>query len=309
MLMWLLLVHQIPPDPAYLRVKVRRRLRRMGAAALKSTVYVLPQSEPAREGFEWLAREIRADGGEAVLCEARLIGGMTDEDVRNLFRTDRDAEYAEVAREAEKVGTEAGGDDGRARLSRARRRLASAVELDFFEARGRVRAERALREAEARLAGPPVSASEPSTPELHELRGRVWVTRRGVHVDRMASAWLIRRFVDPDACFRFVDPEGYAPGPEEIRYDMYDAEFTHEGDRCTFEVLAARVAPGDPSLAALGEIVHDIDLGDGKFGRPEASGIERLVEGIRTARPEDEERLSRAAEIFESLYRSFGGAG
>ena len=132
------------------------------------------------------------------------------------------------------------------------------------------------------------------------LRGRVWVTRRGVYVDRIASAWLIRRFIDPDARFKFVPAKGYEPAPGELRFDMYEGEFTHEGDRCTFEVLLSRAGLDDPALAAIGEIVHDIDLKDAKFGRPEATGIAHLIEGVgRTARF-DPNRTKREADQWPS---------
>lgn len=117
-----------------------------------------------------------------------------------------------------------------------------------------------------------------------------------------------RRFIDPEARFRFVNPDSYRLGSNEIRYDMYEAEFTHEGDRCTFEVLGALAAPEDSALGAVAEIVHDVDLRDGKFGRLEAAGIERLIAGIQAAYPSDDDRLAKAAEVFEGLYRSFGGA-
>lgn len=303
--MWLLLIHQIPPDPSYLRVKIRRRLRRIGAAALKSTVYVLPVNDSAREHFEWLSREIHAGGGDAALCEARFIGGMSDENVRDLFRSEREVEYAEIVRVAEEVGIGDSNEGQATQLTRARRRMAAAMKLDFFDAPGRAAAERAIRDAQARLAGTAEPAADAPAHRLEALRGRIWVTRRGVHVDRMASAWLIRRFIDPDARFRFVDPDGYRPRPDEVRFDMYEAEFTHEGDRCTFEVLSVLTAPEDAALRALAEIVHDIDLADRKFGRTEAAGIERLVAGIQAGHPSDTDRLTRATEVFEGLYRAF----
>ena len=133
------------------------------------------------------------------------------------------------------------------------------------------------------------------------------MTRRGVYVDRIASAWLIRRFIDPEARFKFVPAKGYVPEPGELRFDMYEGEYTHEGDRCTFEVLLARAGLDDPALAAIGEIVHDIDLKDAKFGRPEATGIAHLVEGIAAANREDERRLARGAAVFDDFYEYFRG--
>jgi hypothetical protein len=139
-----------------------------------------------------------------------------------------------------------------------------------------------------------------------ELQGKVRVTRSGVHVDRMATAWLIRRFIDRDASFRFVDPDGYRPAPNEVRFEMYEAGFSHEEDRCTFEVLCAPAAPPDPALQGIAEIVHDIDLPDGRFRRLETAGIERLVARLQAAAPGDEEHVARAADVFEALYHSFG---
>ena len=137
------------------------------------------------------------------------------------------------------------------------------------------------------------------------MRARTWVTRTGIHVDRMASAWLIRRFIDREATFKFVAPKGYRPAPRELRFDMFEAEFTHEGDRCTFEVLLRRFGVDDPALGALGEIVHDIDLKDGKFGRPEVAGFEHLVAGIAVAHREDVARLDRASAVLDDLYEFF----
>jgi hypothetical protein len=143
----------------------------------------------------------------------------------------------------------------------------------------------------------------PAEPE--RPRGRTWVTRRGVHVDRIASAWLIRRFIDPEARFKFVSDKGYVPEPGEIRYDMFEAEYTHAGDHCTFEVLLARLCPPEPALQAIAEIVHDIDLKDGKFGREETTGIASLIAGIAAANKQDEERIAQGAAIFDNLYQYF----
>jgi hypothetical protein len=137
------------------------------------------------------------------------------------------------------------------------------------------------------------------------LRNRTWVTRQGVYVDRIASAWLIRRFIDPEARFKFVSGKGYRPDEGELRFDMFEAEFTHEGDKCTFEVLLERGALKDPALRAIAEIIHDIDLKDSKFGRTEVAGIRTLIEGISVATKDDSERIARGAEVFNDLYEYF----
>src|SRR6516165_236383 len=148
--------------------------------------------------------------------------------------------------------------------------------------------------------------SEASEPNLAEtLRNRVWVTRQGVYADRIASAWLIRRFIDPEARFKFVSGKGYRAQEGELRFDMFEAEFTHEGDKCTFEVLLERAGLKDSALRAIAEIIHDIDLKDDKFGRTEVAGIRTLIDGIRASTSEDARRIERGNEAFNDLYESF----
>lgn len=204
-------------------------------------MYVLPATEEAREDFQWLQEEIKADGGEAIVCEASFISGLGDEEVRAMFG-------------ARKTAVGGAQDPGMGRV-------------------------------------------EP---------GRTWVTRQGIHVDRMASAWLIRRFIDPAARFRFVAPRGYQPEPGELRFDMLDAEYTHVGERCTFQVLLDRFGPANPALAAIGEIVRDIDCKDSKYGRVETQGFAAMLNAIADTVPDDEERLARSAPLFEGLLTHFG---
>jgi hypothetical protein len=290
---WLILVHQIPPKPDYFRVKVRRRLQQVGAVALKNSVYVLPLRDETREDFEWLVREIRAEGGEATLCRTEFLAGTTDEEVQTMFQTDRAADYAAIADEARAL---AKGDPKDDALDRLQRRLEETERIDFFDAPGRSAAEAAL--AAARPTDQP--AAGPDT--LARPAGAIWVTRTGIKVDRISSAWLIRRFIDSAARFKFVPAKGYRPEAGELRFDMYQGEFTHEGDRCTFETLLARFGLEDAALHALAEIIHDVDLKDDKFGRAEAAGIAALIDGLVVAFPEDAERLERGAAVFEGMY-------
>lgn len=221
-----------PPKPDYFRVKVGRRLRRIGARLLKNSVYILPRTDEALEDFQWLAREIVAEGGEATVCEASFLEGLTDAEVQAMF--------------------------------------------------------------------------DPKDPQKEtDYSGRTWVTRQGVKVDRMASAWLIRRFIDRSARFKFVPATGYQAAPSDLRFDMYEGEFTHEGDACTFETLLGRFSLDDPALRQISEIVHDVDCKDEKFGRAEAAGFALVIDGIARTCKEDEERLERSTPIFEDLYRHF----
>ena len=286
---WLILIHRIPPKPDYLRVKARRRLHRIGAVPLKDSVYVLPAGDQALEDFQWLAREISTDGGEATVCEATFVHGTSDDELVAAFQAARDAEYAVIA--------DAARDDA-ANADRLKRRLAEVAALDRFHAPGRADAEAAVSALEARAAsdGAPL-AMRTGTP-----RGATWVTRVGVHVDRIASAWLVRRFIDTAARFKFVSPKGYQPGPGELRFDMYEGEYTHQADRCTFETLLHRFNLPDPALVAIGEIVHTIDLKDDKYDRVEAAGVGSVLRGLTKVLVDDRERLERGAAIFEGLY-------
>jgi hypothetical protein len=240
---WLLFIHSIPPKPDYFRVKVRRRLQRLGAAAIKNSVYVLPNTDESLEDFQWLAREIEGEGGDAIVCEAAFIEGLTDEEVRQMID----------------------GQDGRD---------------------GRD--------------GPDGQQQNRQPP-----RGATWVTREGVKVDRIASAWLIRRFIDPDARFKFVPARDKRREAGELRFDMYGGEYTHEGERCTFETLLARFGLKDAALRKIAEIVHDVDCKDEKFGRAEAGGLASMVQGIAAAHPRDEDRIARGSAAMDDLYASF----
>jgi hypothetical protein len=313
----MLLIHQIPPTPAYLRVKIGRHLARIGAVAIKNSVYALPRDDETQEDLQWVLREIVKGGGDASIVEARFIDGLSDEQVSALFQAAREADYRELADQARAavaaLPRRGAVPEGRraelaGQLSRLRQRAAELAAIDFFGAPGREVVEGLLSGMEARMR--PVEGTEPAKASLDpaQYRERTWVTRTGIKVDRMASAWLIRRFIDPDARFKFVPAKGYRPAEGELRFDMFEAEFTHEGELCTFEVLVQRFGLRDPALRAIAEIVHDIDVKDAKYGREEAPGIGQVVAGIAAAHPEDEARLARGAALFDDLYAVHGGA-
>ena len=313
---WLLLIHQIPPKPDYFRVKIWRRLQRLGAVAIKNSVYVLPKNDQRQEDFQWVLREIVEGGGEASLCEARFVEGLADDQVEALFQAARGAEYGQIAEEARRLAEiplptgqieETRRTQLEIDLARLKRRLAEVVAIDFFGALGREAAEGLVSGVEARMhekrSGKQIVSAAITRRE--DFQGKVWVTRKGIHVDRMASAWFIRRFIDSDARFKFVPPKGYKPLPGELRFDMFEAEFTHVGDRCTLEVLIERTGIHDPGLSPIAEIVHDIDLKDSKFGRQDTIGIERLIAGIAMNHKDDEVRLERGCAVFDDLYEYF----
>ena len=316
---WLVLVYQFPKGPGSRRVKVWRRLQAVGAVAIKNSVYVLPCNDQAREDFAWLLTELKGDGADGAILESRFIDGMSDQQIRDLFNTARDNDYKALADEIEQVlaslpvAIEADDEESRQNayraLQRARKRIAEIEAIDFFAADGHDNAEDAMRTLNGRIESGSTSeiAKEASmeAAALQDLRNRVWVTRHGVRVDRIASAWLVKRWIDPDAHFKFVPSREYSPDDDEIRFDMFEAEFTHQGDRCTFEVLARLARPDDSALRSIGEIVHDIDLKDGKFDRPETPGIANLVSGIVAGTDDDERRIERGSQLFDDLYQFF----
>ena len=303
---WLLLFHQIPPKPDYFRVKVWRRLQRIGAVPVKNSVWVLPHSDQALEDFRWLLQEIVQGGGEGSVCRGDFVDGLSDSDIEALFRKARAADYAVIARDAKSLARKPVPAD----VARLNHRLAEIAAIDYFGAPGRRTVEPALARLEAHVQGaePRDDPANHAGPRSGRVRGRTWVTRRGVFVDRIASAWLIKRFIDPDARFKFVAPDGYVPRKGELRFDMFEAEYTHQGDRCTFETLVRRFRLRDPALRAIGEIVHDIDCKDTKFGRREAAGVEQLLGGIARESATDTTRLRRGAIVFDNLYQSFVGS-
>jgi hypothetical protein len=310
---WLMLIHQIPPKPAYLRVKVGRRLARIGAVALKNTVYVLPRSEGAQEDLQWVLREVTAASGEATLLDAHLVDGLSDVEVEALFRNARDADYAEVAQEAralEQRIADAEVDDelkqkAGAELARLERRIEEISTIDYFGAGGRESAHALVVALRARITPKTTPPPAPEQSMRDQYQRRTWVTRTGVHIDRIASAWLIRRFIDSEATFKFVPAKGCTPEAGELRFDMFEAEFSHEGDLCTFEVLCARFDVKEPGIAAVAELIHDIDVKDGKFNRPETAGLAAQIAGLALLHREDEARLSRGAELFDELLTYF----
>jgi hypothetical protein len=310
---WLLLIHQIPPKPSYFRVKIWRRLQQIGSVPIKQSVYVLPKNDQTLEDFNWLLREIKDGGGDATLCEAAFLNGITDDQVITMLREARKPEYEGLIREAREILATLS-DEGRAlgtglsqadgMMLRLRKKMTELVAIDYFECPERGVAEVLLSKIADGLKGAK-SGNRPTGKALKNFAGKVWVTRANVFVDRMACAWLIRRFIDPAATFKFVTSKEYKPGKHELRFDMFDAEYTHDGDLCSFEVMIVKFGLDRKLLGPLQEIVHDIDLKDRKFGRPETEGIRTVLSAVVTAHPKDEERIEVAGRLLDDLFEHF----
>lgn len=302
---WLLLAHQLPSTPSNLRVKTWRRLQDLGAVAVKQAIYALPDTPVAREDFEWLRVEIEGSGGEAVVFLATLLDEEAEAALVEEFRRSRQVAYTQLAAELQRVRRKSDGRGTQSpnrELARYRERFHAIERIDFFGSAGRDRVASLLAGLESKRAAG-AAAPEPGA-DARSYRGRLWITRPRPGVDRMASAWLIRRFIDPAASFAFVTDAKSAP-PDAVPFDMYGVGFGHEGDRCTFETLLARFAIGDAAAARLAEVVHDLDLKDGKFAPPEAVTVGAAIDGLQLSCADDHQLLDQGIILFEALYRSF----
>jgi hypothetical protein len=303
-------VHQLPAHPSNLRVRTWRRLQQIGAVAVKQAVYVLPDSPGAREDFEWLRTEIEGAGGQASVFVADTVDSWTHDALVEEFRRTRQDAYADLARQAEQQLRSSTSRRSRRLPSRRvvqqlRERLAAIERVDFFGSAGRDRAVTLVRQVEERASGAQRTAANVKTGDApRSYRAQLWVTRPRPGVDRMASAWLISRFIDPEARFAFAAERNAVPA-NAIPFDMFGVEFSHQGDGCTFETLCAFFGLQEPALARLAAIVHDLDLKDGRFGAPEAATIGTVIEGLQLAHGDDETLLVHGMALFDSLYRAF----
>jgi hypothetical protein len=286
---------------------VWRRLRSLGAVPLKRSAYLLPDTPERYEDFQWLAQEIERDGGEATLVRVQQIENVAPDDVRRLFHEPRDRDYRQLAARYRKAlqgldrKSSAAGARVQEELTRLARDHQRLRDIDFFGAPGGAEVRR-LEEAIAMRSRRPESPRREPVPalDLARLRGRKWVTRPRPHIDRIASAWLIKRFIDPDAEFAFAPPAEFPK--DAIPFDAPGVELSHQGEDCTFETLVKRARLRDRRLSRLAEIVHEADLRDGKFPHEEARGIDLAVRALLAASPDDHQVLAQGMALCEGLY-------
>jgi hypothetical protein len=306
-----MLVHQLPASPSNLRVRTWRRLNQLGALPLKQAVYVLPDSPDAREDFEWLKAEIEQLGGEAEIMTAQYIDGVSEAELIERFRQARQDDFTALSNDIEEAVNKAARTrqpPGRRAPAVARlteifeQRLAGLDAIDFFGSAGRDRAAAMLD----RFRGPRRTPQPAGGTADATFRDRMWVTRPRPGVDRMSSAWLIRRFIDPAATFGFIADAANAG--QAIPYDMFGAEFSHHGDQCTFETLCKRFSIESGPIDRIARIVHDLDLKDGKYDAPEAATVGAMIDGLQRSHADDHELLEHGITLFESLFRSYEGS-
>ncbi len=307
---WLILIHQIPAKPTYLRAKTLRRLQQIGAIPIKQAVYVMPDTERNLEDLGWIAKEITDQSGEAVILNANLIEGLTDKQVVELFEKARRKDYERIIEEAQTLLDSYHADrsdshlsDCKATLKKLTKLFNKTVEIDFFPVPEQAKTETCLTEIETIFNSTDTDVIE--MPVHKRFSKYTWVTGSNVYVDRIASAWFIKSFVDKDATFKFIKETHYHNKDKEIRYDMREAEYTHQGNMCTFEVLVQTFCPHDRGLKHIAKLIHDIDLKDDCFNLPETSGIHAVLDAIVATNKDDIDRIKQAGAIFDGLMINY----
>jgi len=296
---WLLLLFSLPTNRNTERVAVWRRLRKMGAVQIKTSTYLLPDEPAQYEQFQWLAQQIRDYGGDSTLVRAQKIEGLTREKVVSLFNAARDKEYVDLKKALQNFISRRRGksdaDFSVAELERLTKQFRELRQIDFFDSSRGHDVAMLLRRAEG-----PRRLLKLRTLDAKQYCERTWLTRPRPEIDRVGSAWLISKFIDPKAKFVFAPTA--QPVPEAIPFDMLDAEFSHHGNNCTFETLTKRFAVSDKAVVKIGEMIHDADLDDARFQRVECVGIDRVLKGWAKEGLPDEEILRRGFECFDALY-------
>src|SRR6266487_2692080 len=295
---WLLLLYSLPTNRNTERVAVWRRLKKMGAVQITTSTYLLPDEPAQYEQFQWLAQQIRDYGGDSTLVRAQEIEGLTREKVIAMFNDSRAKDYAAVRRSLQSFISRRRKSDAEltaVELERLTKQFRELRQIDFFDSTRGHEVAMLLRRAEG-----PQRLRKLQTLDAKQYRGKTWLTRPLPEVDRVGSAWLISKFIDPKA--KFVFAPSVQSVPDTIPFDMLDAEFSHHGNNCTFETLTKRFAIADKAIAKIGEMIHDADLDDARFQRVECVGIDRVLKGWAKEGLSDEEILRRGFQCFDALY-------
>jgi hypothetical protein len=296
---WLLLIFSLPSKRTSERVKIWRKLQKYGTVALRNSGYVLPNTSVNQERFEWLATAIRGFKGESSVLQVQAIDDLPSEVLKEHFREARKSDYSELIGEVRRLKPSAQGFS--AQVTRLKRRFEEIAEIDFFESSLRAKAEEVLYKAEH----PAVTQVRTGKGRISKAayQNRIWITRPRPGIDRVSSAWLIKRFIDSKATFVFDSNPKDHPGA--VPFDMYQVGgFGHEGEKCTFETLCARFGVGDKNVRLIGHAIHDADLDEEKFGRTEGITINHILTGWAKQSIPDDELLRRGIDMIEGLYRS-----
>ncbi|HWP01270.1 MAG TPA: chromate resistance protein ChrB domain-containing protein [Methylococcus sp.] len=308
---WLVFIIRLPTHNATGRMRVWRALKSLGCGVLRDGVYLLPHRPGFRQALEEQAEEVVQGGGNAHV----LVLDSESQDQQKTFESlfDRSDDYAKLAGAVRQAVGEIPSEEpaklGR-KVNRLRKEFETIVALDFFPGAAREQAAAALEELELavsdRLAPDEPHAVSRRIQRLRreDYQGRLWATRRRPWIDRLASAWLIRRFIDPDARFLWLATPAHCPA-DALGFDFDGAAFTHVGTRVTFEVLLASFGLTAPPLQRIGAMVHYLDVGG--IPAPEAAGLETLLRGMHQRLSDDDELLIEAGKVFDSFYLAFSG--
>jgi len=295
---WLLLVFTLPTARASERVGVWRKLQRYGALALPASGYVLPNNPANQERFEWLATSIRSSKGQAAVAQVLSFDDLRNEQIEQMFNQARTREYQALEKELKKPAQEKKRTVAEAGILRLKKRLAQIIEIDFFGCPIRARVEQAVYSLEGNS---DTHKGRESRKNPDDYVGRTWITRPKPGIDRVSSAWLISRYIDPKAKFVFDSDPGKHPAA--IPFDMFNAAgFGHVGNDCTFETIVKSFCLRDPRLKVVAQAIHDADFADEHFGRTEALGIDQILDGWNSHGVANDEVLRRGMEMIEGLY-------
>lgn len=307
---WVVFSYSLPSKPqSSLRVTLWRRLRRLGAVAPKSGIYVLPARDECIEAFQWLTQEVQQANGEALVMHVEQFEALTDSQLIELFREARREDYAELEAQVEamekafSLKTKPEVHQIRDLLGKLRRRYADLAHVDFFNTSEGTQLAARLASMEQALSPKDIFVENLAPVALSEYQNKHWVTRPRPHVDRLACIWLIRHFIDANAIIRYAQQ----PQLGEVAFDMREGEFGHQGNLCSFETMIARFSLNHPGLGTIAAIVHEIDLRDGRYARPETTGIDVVLRGWLLAGLPDQELESRGVDLFEGLYAGLSG--
>ena len=309
---WILFSSSLPATNARARMRIWRRISAIGAVQLKTGLQILPHREELMENITWMIGEVKASGGEALALQCAQVEGMADEQIEQLFQAQVDQEFAQIQAEAKGLLTTADGaaEGEHAReLARALRKLRKQCEAvrqrDFFPSGTAARTLNVLDSIAARLRRPDQPSSPPARLDRSEYQGRTWVTRTRPYIDRLGSAWLIQRFIDPQARFRFLGAGETANIDQgELPFDMALGAFTHQGELITFEVLIRDFALHDPALARISELVRWIDVQEEALPE-DAALLKTLVDGLIALTADDHQLLERARLLFDALHAGY----
>ena len=320
---WIIFFYSVPSKPVSSRMKVWRKLIKAGAVQLKGSVYILPFNDDHYEFLQWLVSEIAEMKGEADFVKIEKVDTMKDPEIISLFNKQRASDYQVIEKALEDIerklsSTQKGGKSQNLpgisdHIARLRKGFEEVKKIDFFSSDEGKSLAAKIKQAEAEIKRDSVKGAKKIGPaaiipqSLGDYQGKKWTTRKKPFIDRMASAWLIRKLIDRDATFAFVDEKDMETVTKHyIAFDVRGGEFTHTGDLCTFEVLIKSFGLKDKALKKIAEIVHDLDMKDEKFKAAEARGLEDILIGIRKTAKDDRDAIEKGIQVFEMLYMSKG---